>query len=80
LLEAVSWHHAAGVEICLAAPVEMLPGEGEIKPSSRCLEHPNTFGHNFTPDAIAFDYRYPIRFQVSSLLSGSLLDRQPIKN
>jgi hypothetical protein len=46
----------------------MLPGEGEIKPSSRCLEHPNTFGNNFTPNTIAFDYRYPIRFQVSSLL------------
>ncbi len=55
----------------------MLPGEREIKPSSRCLEHPKTFGHNFTPDTIAFDYRYPISFQVSSLLQGACWTGSP---
>jgi hypothetical protein len=44
----------------------MLPGERQTKPASRCLEHSNAFGHDLASDPVAFDYRYPIAFQISS--------------
>jgi hypothetical protein len=54
----------ASIEISLTTPIEVLPGERKIKPPGRCLEHTNTFGYDFATDAITFDYRDPIRFQL----------------
>src|SRR5579872_4805094 len=63
LLKSVDGHHAASIEITLATPIEVLPGERQVKPPSRRLEHPNSFGHHFVADSVTFDYRYPISFQ-----------------
>src|SRR5882672_7748269 len=66
LLESIFRHHAAGCEIGLAAPVEMLPRKRQIKPASRRFEYANALGNHFPPNAIAFDHRYSIVLQSPS--------------
>src|SRR4029077_4035672 len=61
------WHHAAGLEISPATPIEMLPGEGQIKTAARRFEHTNALGNHFSPNTVAFDHRYFVVLQDPSL-------------
>src|SRR5258706_15530580 len=63
LVETIFRHHAAGLEISLATPIETLPGEGQIKASTRRLKHTNALGDNLSPYAVSFDHRYFVVLQ-----------------
>src|SRR6266478_1781873 len=66
LFQPVLWHHPPCLEIGLATPVEMLPRQRKIK-TARCrLEHANSFGDHFAPDAVAFNHCNFVILQVSS--------------
>src|SRR6266481_5094883 len=66
LFQPVLWHHPPCLEIGFATPVEMLPRQRKIK-TARCrLEHANSFGDYFAPDAVSFDNCNLVILQVSS--------------
>ena len=61
LREPVVGHHRAGLRVALAAPVEMLPVEGEAVLARDRVEHAHPFGHDFFADPVARDRRDAIR-------------------
>ena len=63
LIETIFRHHASGLEISLATPIETLPGERQIKTATRGLEHTNALGNHFSPYAVSFDHRYFVVLQ-----------------
>src|SRR5207247_5716323 len=54
LLEAILRHHAAGLRINLATPVEMSHLVREAEFFSRRFDHPQAFRHHLVADAIPF--------------------------
>src|SRR5215467_14776505 len=66
LIEAVLRHHAAGFQIGLTAPIEVLPGERNVEATRGRFEHANSFGHHLAADAVSFNDRNFVTFQVSS--------------
>ena len=63
LLETIFRHHAAGLEIPLATPIETLPRERQIKTATRRLEHPNALGNHFSSNAVSLNHRYFVVLQ-----------------
>src|SRR5579864_163191 len=55
LVEAILGHHPAGLEISLATPIKMLPGESYVKTPPGGLENAKTFGHDLASDAVPFN-------------------------
>src|SRR5581483_9097105 len=60
LREPVVRHHRAGLEISLAAPVEMIPGEAQPVLRSGRFEHADPLRDDFLADAVAGDDGYPM--------------------
>src|ERR1700722_6967860 len=63
LVETIFRHHAAGLGVPLATPIETLPRERQIKTATRRLKHTNAFGTPFFSDPVAFDHRYFVVLQ-----------------
>src|SRR5216683_1567452 len=57
LLETVGGHHAAGLEVCFAAPIELLPAALETKAASGGFDDTNAFRNDFLTDTVAGNYR-----------------------
>ena len=62
LFQALHRHHATGVEVGLATPIEMDPGEVNAIATARCFEHTDAFRYNFASDSIPRDDRNLVLF------------------
>ena len=76
-LDAVLRHHAAGLAVGLAAPVEMLPVEADAETPARGLQHPHRFRHDLVADAVAGNDRNSIVRHGHSLRSPSAEPDRP---
>src|SRR5580704_1770435 len=63
LFETVFGHHATAAAICLAAPIEILPGEIEAEALARGIEHVNSLWHDLKPDSITGDHCNLVAFR-----------------
>src|SRR5213593_2310361 len=68
LVEAVLGHHAAGLRVNLAAPVEDRPLELEAEPPAGRLEDPNALGHDLLADPITRNHCYAVSHAVPPCL------------
>src|SRR5256885_15687591 len=57
MIQAVHRHHAAGVKVRLAAPIEMGPREVNAIATASRLEYTDALGYDFTADSIPRDDR-----------------------
>jgi hypothetical protein len=66
LIETVFWHHASSLEIAVATPIKMVPGEFNVmKPSGR-FKGAYTFGDNLAANTISFNHGYFVAFHNAS--------------
>jgi hypothetical protein len=56
LFDAILGHHATGLVVGLAGPVEFSPIEVDAVFAAGCLESANALGHDFLSDAVAWNY------------------------
>src|SRR5579859_5414110 len=67
LLKAIYRHHASGVEVEIAAPVEMLPLALDIQIARGRFDDAEAFGNDFMSDTVAFDDGDVVGLQEESL-------------
>ena len=66
LLQPVFRHHAAVLQIVVAAPGQLIPLEVESELLPGCLQHPDALGNHFLADAVAGNYCNPVLFHLRS--------------
>ena len=72
LLLPVCRHHAAVLQVIVAAPVETLPFKPKVEFAGHCIEDTQSFGNHFFANAVAGDYRDPVFLHCSSNFKRTL--------
>src|SRR5208283_1771595 len=67
LVQAIFGHHPAGLEIGLATPVEVMPGEHYIVAAPSSFKNTKAFGYDLTSDSVALNDRNVIMAHWTSL-------------
>src|ERR1700678_896917 len=68
LVQPIFGHHATGLQISLATPIEMLPGKTYVMAASGGPQNSKALGHFFMSDAVSFDHCNLVIFQNASQL------------
>src|SRR5262249_15625537 len=71
MLDSIFGHHAAGLDIASAAPVEMAPLELKSEPLSGCFQRADSFGNDLVADTVAGNHRDFVRFHRTAPGCGS---------